>query len=191
MPTATTEPKPVPVALYQIGPNNSEPILISIGTEPVLAGRSSGTPKAPNKNMIHLTSLVVSRKHALLWSEGTSIFVRDTSSSSGTFINGERLPPNLPGGTPIHSNDILRFGEDLEIGGVIHSSQAFKIEYPRSEDLLPAHLDAQMVREISKISQSTFESTWNILVSHAFDTLVSSISDLTTSSSIIRSMIDP
>ncbi|KAI9298048.1 SMAD/FHA domain-containing protein, partial [Neoconidiobolus thromboides FSU 785] len=73
----------------------------------------------PSLSRIAFKSKVVSRAHAEVWTENGQFFIRDTKSSSGTFLNQQRLsPPNqesLP--TPLKDGDILQLGVDYQ-GGV-------------------------------------------------------------------------
>ncbi|KAJ1966913.1 hypothetical protein H4R35_006866 [Dimargaris xerosporica] len=70
-------------------------------------------------NRIAFKSKVVSRSHAEIWSENGQLFIRDTKSSSGTFLNHVRLslagvesPPKQ-----LHDGDILQLGVDYQ-GGI-------------------------------------------------------------------------
>ncbi|KAJ1979926.1 hypothetical protein H4R34_002647 [Dimargaris verticillata] len=70
-------------------------------------------------NRIAFKSKVVSRSHAEIWSENGMLFIRDTKSSSGTFLNHVRLslagvesPPKQ-----LHDGDILQLGVDYQ-GGI-------------------------------------------------------------------------
>jgi len=67
-------------------------------------------------------SKVVSRKHAELVLENGSWFLKDVGSSSGTFVNNNRLSP---AGVPsalhgIGTGDVLRFGVDFRGGAEPH-----------------------------------------------------------------------
>lgn len=50
----------------------------------------------------------VSRRHALIVSQGNNYVLEDLASANGTFVNGRRVPPNVP--TPIQNGDELKFG---------------------------------------------------------------------------------
>jgi uncharacterized ubiquitin-like protein YukD len=56
--------------------------------------------------------LSVSRRHAQIYREGGDFWVRDLNSSNGTWINGERMNPELP--QLIEHGDSIRFG-DIEL----------------------------------------------------------------------------
>ncbi|WWC71343.1 uncharacterized protein I206_105297 [Kwoniella pini CBS 10737] len=64
-------------------------------------------------------SKVVSRSHAEIWcEEGGKFFIRDTSSSSGTFLNHIRLssPNTVSRPTMINDGDVLQLGVDYQGG---------------------------------------------------------------------------
>ncbi len=55
---------------------------------------------------IHLDSNMISRKHARLIRNGSSIVVEDLGSGNGTFVNGQRI--TTP--TTLHHDDRVKFG---------------------------------------------------------------------------------
>ncbi|KAJ2612271.1 hypothetical protein H4S08_002769 [Coemansia sp. RSA 1365] len=67
---------------------------------------------------IAFKSKVVSRSHAEVWTEGGQFYIRDTKSSSGTFLNHMRLsPPGVESRPhPLHDGDILQLGVDYQGG---------------------------------------------------------------------------
>ncbi|KAJ2808993.1 hypothetical protein H4R20_000461 [Coemansia guatemalensis] len=67
---------------------------------------------------IAFKSKVVSRSHAEIWTEGGQFYIRDTKSSSGTFLNHMRLsPPGVESRPhPLHDGDILQLGVDYQGG---------------------------------------------------------------------------
>ncbi|KAJ3223921.1 hypothetical protein HK099_000517 [Clydaea vesicula] len=74
-------------------------------------------------------SKVVSRNHALLIIFNGKIFIQDTKSSSGTFLNSQRLSPQQVESSKIevHDGDIIALGEDCDVLGVIHQCIVFRI----------------------------------------------------------------
>lgn len=69
-----------------------------------------------DENDVVFKSRVVSRIHAKLWFvPGGKLFIEDTKSSSGTFLNGVRLSPANIKSEPhwVKHGDIVRFGEDV------------------------------------------------------------------------------
>ncbi|KAJ9079795.1 hypothetical protein DSO57_1031797 [Entomophthora muscae] len=73
---------------------------------------------APTLDRIAFKSKVVSRSHAEIWSEGGQFFLRDTKSSSGTFLNQQRLSPPNQESSPhlLKDGDILQLGVDYQGG---------------------------------------------------------------------------
>ena len=53
----------------------------------------------------------ISRRHARILKREGGIFVEDSGSFNGTFVNGRRLAPYLP--------EALRDGDTLQLGGVL------------------------------------------------------------------------
>ncbi|KAJ7649545.1 SMAD/FHA domain-containing protein, partial [Mycena polygramma] len=64
-------------------------------------------------------SSVISRRHAEVWQEGSKIFIRDTGSANGTFVNGRRLSLEGHDSFPyeLRTNDVVEFGTDIMIKG--------------------------------------------------------------------------
>jgi len=99
----------------------------------VKIGRFTDRRNIPNR--VTFRSKVVSRAHAEMWSEGRKIFLRDTKSSSGTFLNNMRLSP--PGqeskAVEIKDGDIVQLGVDYQ-GGTeeIYRSVKMKFEVNRT-----------------------------------------------------------
>ncbi|KAI9140326.1 hypothetical protein BKA69DRAFT_1125752 [Paraphysoderma sedebokerense] len=67
-------------------------------------------------NCITFRSKVVSRQHAELWSEGDNFYIRDTKSSSGTFINNVRISPANQESKPflLKDGDVVQLGVDYQ-----------------------------------------------------------------------------
>ncbi|OMJ21973.1 E3 ubiquitin-protein ligase DMA2 [Smittium culicis] len=87
------------------------------------------TDKVSNQQTrIAFKSKVVSRSHAEIWTQDGSFFIRDTKSSSGTFLNSMRLSPpgveSVP--FPIKDGDILQLGVDYQ-GGTLDIYKCVKI----------------------------------------------------------------
>ncbi|KAJ2003353.1 hypothetical protein GGI04_002994 [Coemansia thaxteri] len=84
---------------------------------------------------IAFKSKVVSRSHAEIWTEGGQFYIKDTKSSSGTFLNHMRLSP--PGQEsrphPLHDGDILQLGVDYQGGSVdIYKCVKIRLEINRN-----------------------------------------------------------
>jgi len=83
----------------------------------------SGVPisqaNALNSNKLAFKSKVVSRAHAEVWCEpGVKFFIKDTKSSSGTFLNHVRLSPANQDSRPfeLKDGDTLQLGVDYQGG---------------------------------------------------------------------------
>ncbi|KAJ1934045.1 hypothetical protein GGF37_006514, partial [Kickxella alabastrina] len=77
---------------------------------------------------IAFKSKVVSRSHAEVWTENGQFFIKDTKSSSGTFLNHMRLSPAgvESRAHPLHDGDILQLGVDYQ-GGTMDIYKCVKI----------------------------------------------------------------
>ena len=92
----------------------------------VVIGRQANARTIPAENNGYFHSIVLSRQHAAVWEEAGKvcaclavvcvctdefgqIFIKDTQSFNGTFINGERLSPEGIEGQPyeLKSDDIV------------------------------------------------------------------------------------
>ncbi|OZJ02974.1 hypothetical protein BZG36_03148 [Bifiguratus adelaidae] len=71
-----------------------------------------------NMENITFKSKVVSRSHAEIWTRDDKVFIKDTGSSSGTFLNHMRLSGPNQESTPfeLHEGDILQLGCDFQGG---------------------------------------------------------------------------
>ncbi|OMJ28638.1 putative E3 ubiquitin-protein ligase dma1 [Smittium culicis] len=79
-------------------------------------------------------SKVVSRSHAEIWTENGEFFLRDTKSSSGTFLNHMRLAPPGVESRPyaLKDGDILQLGVDYQGGNIdIYKCVKIRLEINR------------------------------------------------------------
>ncbi|KAF9504722.1 hypothetical protein BS47DRAFT_1354824 [Hydnum rufescens UP504] len=79
----------------------------------------ASAPNAPNALKIAFRSKVVSRGHAEIWVEtGGKFFLKDTKSSSGTFLNHVRLAnANMESRPfPLKDGDVIQLGIDYQGG---------------------------------------------------------------------------
>ncbi|KAJ7241553.1 SMAD/FHA domain-containing protein, partial [Mycena rebaudengoi] len=104
------------------------------------SGLGLSAVNALSTNKIAFKSKVVSRAHAEVWVEGASggggvkFYIRDTKSSSGTFLNHVRLSPANTESRPhqIKDGDILQLGVDYQGGAEdIYKSVKIRIEVGR------------------------------------------------------------
>jgi pSer/pThr/pTyr-binding forkhead associated (FHA) protein len=80
---------------------------------------SIGRVGTPGSTEIIFESKVISRAHAEIWVEsGGKLFIRDTKSSTGTFINSFRLSPPSVESQPfqLRDGDVLQFGVTYQGG---------------------------------------------------------------------------
>ncbi|RHZ78301.1 hypothetical protein Glove_166g198 [Diversispora epigaea] len=93
------------------------------------------TDKAFIPNRVTFKSKVVSRGHAEIWTEGNKFFIRDTKSSSGTFLNHVRLsaPSAESKAFQLKDGDVVQLGVDYQ-GGTeeIYRCVKMRIELNRS-----------------------------------------------------------
>jgi len=99
------------------------------------SGLGLAAVNALGSNKLAFKSKVVSRAHAEIWVEsGGRFFVKDTKSSSGTFLNHVRLSPANTESRPyqIKDGDILQLGVDYQGGAEdIYKSVKIRIEIGR------------------------------------------------------------
>jgi E3 ubiquitin-protein ligase DMA1/2 len=99
------------------------------------SGMGIAAANATNSNKLAFKSKVVSRAHAEIWVEsGGRFFIKDTKSSSGTFLNHVRLSPanTESRASEIKDGDLLQLGVDYQ-GGTedIYKCVKIKIEVGR------------------------------------------------------------
>ncbi|KAH7929182.1 SMAD/FHA domain-containing protein [Leucogyrophana mollusca] len=98
------------------------------------SGIGLAAANALSSNKLAFKSKVVSRAHAEIWSESTKFFIKDTKSSSGTFLNHVRLSPAGQESKPhqLKDGDILQLGVDYQGGAEdIYKSVKIRIEIGR------------------------------------------------------------
>ena len=99
------------------------------------SGIGLAAANATSQNKLAFKSKVVSRAHAEIWAEhGGKFFIRDTKSSSGTFLNHVRLSPANNESRPheLKDGDLLQLGVDYQ-GGTedIYKCVKIKVEVGR------------------------------------------------------------
>lgn len=99
------------------------------------SGLGLAAANAMGSNKLAFKSKVVSRAHAEIWVEaGGRFFIRDTKSSSGTFLNHVRLSPANNESRPheLKDGDLLQLGVDYQ-GGTedIYKCVKIKVEVGR------------------------------------------------------------
>ena len=92
---------------------------LRIGRFTERSGIAISQANALNSNKLAFKSKVVSRAHAEVWCEpGGKFFIKDTKSSSGTFLNHVRLSPANQDSRPfeLKDGDTLQLGVDYQGG---------------------------------------------------------------------------
>ena len=111
------------------------------GDVPLKVGRFIEPDPNPDTNKFIFKSKVVSRAHAEIWAEtGGKLFIRDTKSTSGTFLNLVRLSPANSESRPfeLKDDDVLQFGTDYQGGTMdIHKCVWVKVEVEREWQATP------------------------------------------------------
>ncbi|KAI8077823.1 SMAD/FHA domain-containing protein [Halteromyces radiatus] len=111
------------------------------------------TDKYASSTRITFKSKVVSRGHAEIWSKNGKFYIRDTKSSSGTFLNHVRLsPPNQESRSfLLNDNDVVQLGVDYQ-GGTeeIYRCVKMRLEINRS------------TQQRTTFSLNTFQSLRNL-----------------------------
>lgn len=92
------------------------PTLTKELTKPVKVGRHMGPESDADPFMICYETKVVSRIHAEIWAVGNDVFIKDLSSKSGTFLNGNRLSAASKESQPfkLNAGDAIQFGVDFQ-----------------------------------------------------------------------------
>lgn len=94
--------------------------------EKILIGRYFEGVESSNGTLVRLRSKVISRKHAQLSNLDSKVnkyfnklYLQDTKSSGGTFINDKRMAEmgHESEQVEIFPGDVVEFGEDTETGG--------------------------------------------------------------------------
>ncbi|MBP2328004.1 hypothetical protein JOF56_008389 [Kibdelosporangium banguiense] len=113
---------PAPMTRHDVMPERRLPVVefpwgtVEIGPAEVWIGRAEDCgPLVPQVR--HYDN--ISRRHAVLWSTDSTLYVRDQSSTNGTFVNSRKLTPNEP--VPLRDGDQLRFAADLK--AVVRSAE--------------------------------------------------------------------
>lgn len=94
-----------------------------------------GRTQAASNNAV-FDSKVLSRSHAEIWSDQERVYIRDTKSSNGTYVNDERLSPSGVESDPpreLKTGDILKLGVDV----IENASAAHKCVVLRVSIILP------------------------------------------------------
>ncbi|PPQ91844.1 hypothetical protein CVT25_000780 [Psilocybe cyanescens] len=116
-PQSTSSPSNALFPVLYLHPLNDTwtPKHITLTNSHTKIGRQTSSKTAPGERNGFFDSKVLSRRHAEVWEEGGKIYIKDTKSSNGTFINGERLSSEGHDSDPfeLKSGDTVEFGIDV------------------------------------------------------------------------------
>ncbi|CDZ97828.1 FOG: FHA domain [Phaffia rhodozyma] len=125
---------------------------------------SDGGPRggALTSSKVAFKSKVVSRCHAEIWAlAGGSFFVKDTKSSSGTFLNHQRLSPPGVESKPyaLTDGDVLQLGVDYQ-GGTeqIFRSVKMRIEIGRAWQNAANSFNTNALKQLNALGGGTTSS---------------------------------
>ncbi|WFC98861.1 hypothetical protein MYAM1_001594 [Malassezia yamatoensis] len=132
---------------------SAEPSAIAMSD--IHAARASAAIAKRQQTRLTFKSKVVSRLHAEIWCEaGGKVFIRDTKSSSGTFLNHVRLSPPgvLSRAFPLKDGDVLQLGIDYQGGAQeLYRCIKLRIELDHNNQLQPTAYGISMLRQLQSI----------------------------------------
>lgn len=134
-----------------------EPIFrdLTDGDTPIRIGRLSGHSAldARSTNEITFDTRVLSRLHAEIWSDNGKIYIKDTKSSSGTFLNHVHIscPGSESAPYQLKDGDFVQLGVDYQ-GGMVDVYKSVRIQIEIGRDF------TQVRSPFSLSIQSTFKS---------------------------------
>ncbi|KAI8099557.1 uncharacterized protein BX664DRAFT_321597 [Halteromyces radiatus] len=130
-------------------------------------------------------SKVVSRCHAEIWQEDGKIYIKDSGSSSGTFVNRARLSPANTSSRPyiIQDGDLIQLGVDYK-GGVqpMYRAVRMRFEVDRSPSLKQTAFSRAAFRQLKHCLRSSMTNTTNTTSTHLMDISTTKKNEHTTDS---------
>jgi hypothetical protein len=105
-----------PIPIITLTPDNKKfPAIDRPVTGILKIGRFVGN-QPQSEDMITFRSKVISRNHAEIWAVNGELYIRDTRSQSGTFLNAMRLSEPSKESKPyrLKSGDVIQFGVDYK-----------------------------------------------------------------------------
>ncbi|KAE9392987.1 SMAD/FHA domain-containing protein [Gymnopus androsaceus JB14] len=125
------------------------------------SGLGVSAVNALGSNKLAFRSKVVSRSHAEIWVEGSGasvkFFIKDTKSSSGTFLNHIRLSPAGTESRPhqVRDGDILQLGVDYQGGSEdIYKSVKIRIELGREWQSGANKFNTNAIKNLKALAQA-------------------------------------
>ncbi|KAH9945551.1 SMAD/FHA domain-containing protein [Amylocystis lapponica] len=119
------------------------------------SGLGLAAANALGSNKLAFKSKVVSRAHAEIWVEGGRFFIKDTKSSSGTFLNHVRLSAaNAESrASELKDGDLLQLGVDYQGGAEdIYKCVKIKIEMGREWQAHSNPFNANALKQLKAIA---------------------------------------
>ena len=149
----TTAPADAPTPAVEVT-TDSVPAAVA-EDQAVSAARASAATVNRQQTRVTFKSKVVSRLHAEMWCDtGGKVYIRDTRSSSGTFLNHVRLSPPgvLSRAFPLKDGDVLQFGIDYQ-GGMqeLYRCIKLRIELDHDTRLQPTAYGTNMLRQLQSM----------------------------------------
>ncbi|ORX48046.1 hypothetical protein DM01DRAFT_1410057 [Hesseltinella vesiculosa] len=121
----------------------------------IKVGRFTDRTQSPTH--MSFKSKVVSRSHCEFWVENGKLFIRDTNSSSGTFLNHIRISPPSQQSQPqeIKDGDIVQLGVDYQ-GGIeeIYRSVKMRFEVNRTRRQRPLSFNMTAFQNIRNLTST-------------------------------------
>ncbi|KAI8980441.1 hypothetical protein BDB01DRAFT_796417 [Pilobolus umbonatus] len=117
--------------------------------------------KNEDENYLSFRSKVVSRCHSEIYvATDGKLFIRDTKSSSGTFLNHVRLSPANKESRPveIHDNDIVQLGVDFQ-NGIEESFRSVKMKFEVNRSSRPLSFNLNAFQNIRNLTQYSTNHT--------------------------------
>lgn len=110
---------------------------------PAMLGRQPVPKDTDPSRVLSFSSKVVSRQHAELFIRDNKLLIRDTKSSTGTFLKSQRLAPRGETSQPFEINDaeVIRLGEDYTSDGELHQCIKMVVYLPPSMKVPTADID--------------------------------------------------
>ena len=137
----------------------SKSVILQEGVEKVMGREGS-------KVDVTFNSKVISRRHAIIIYKTGKIFVRDSGSSSGTFINNVRLSPigKESEFVEVRDGDCFQLGETYHQADVLHPCVQSKLYFAKSfnGDLIGPEIAENIELEYEEILKKLEEKS-NIL----------------------------
>ncbi|KAI8333153.1 hypothetical protein BC941DRAFT_435230 [Chlamydoabsidia padenii] len=122
------------------------------------------TDRSHSPTHMSFKTKVVSRAHCEIWMEDGKLFVRDTKSSSGTFLNHIRISPPNQESQPheIKDGDIVQLGVDYQNGvEEIYRSVKMRFEVNKTRRQRPLSFNMTAFQNIRNLTSGSADAAGN------------------------------